>query len=342
MIMKQIDFKNFDHWGTDDKTWHNCENYEVDVSKPIQDIDFLLKYDDAGLLPRGDIIAFTGKAKSGKSFSISIIIAALLKGELNGFKALNHNTRVLLLDTEMHRSNVAKRAKATLKLAGLQTNISNTNFNVLSLRELDYKARFRIMEEAIENYSPDIVCIDGVSDMVRDFNDLTESKEVVNRLMQLSSVTNCAIICLLHENKNALDKNMRGHLGTELTNKCSEVYSVHFDKSSNQYKVEQTLCRNKPISDWAFSINEEGVPKIEIVETPMTKGAISDTSEMNTFEDILTKSQNVTYTKIVDDYSELMAVSKPTAKRHISKWVERGVLKKDGDFYKFIKEKGLL
>ena len=340
--MKQIEFKNFEKWDLEDKIWHNYENYEVDVSKPIQEIDFLLKYDDAGLLPRGDIIAFTGKAKSGKSFSISIIIAALLKGELNGFKALNHNTRVLLLDTEMHRSNVAKRAKSTLKLAGLQTNVSNPNFNVLSLRELDYKARFQILEDAIENYSPDIVFLDGVSDIVRDFNDLTESKEVVNRLMQLSSVSNCAIICLLHENKNALDKNMRGHLGTELTNKCSEVYSVHFDKNSNQYKVEQTLCRNKPISDWAFSINEEGVPKIEIVETPMTKGAISDTSEMNTFEDILTKSQNVTYTKIVDDYSELMAVSKPTAKRHISKWVDRGILKKDGDFYKFIKEKGLL
>jgi len=342
MIMKQIDFKNFDHWCVDEREWHNYENYEVDVSKPIQEIDFLLKYDDAGLLPRGDIIAFTGKAKSGKSFSISIIIAALLKGELNGFKALNHNTRVLLLDTEMHRSNVAKRAKSTLKLAGLQTNVSNPNFNVLSLRELDYKARFRIMEDAIENYSPDIVCIDGVSDMVRDFNDLTESKEVVNRLMQLSSVSNCAIICLLHENKNALDKNMRGHLGTELTNKCSEVYSVHFDKNSNQYKVEQTLCRNKPISDWAFSINEDGIPKIEIVETPLTKGAINDTSELNSFYDILTKSENVTYSKLVNDYSELMAVSKPTAKRHISKWVEQGILKKDGDFYKFIKEKELL
>jgi len=340
--MRQIDFKNFEHWGADDRTWHNCENFEVDVSKPIEEIDFLLKYDNAGLLPRGDILAFTGKAKSGKSFSISIIIAALLKGELDGFKALNPNSKVLLLDTEMHRSNVAKRAKATLKLTGMETNVSNPNFKVLSLRELDYKARFLILEEAIEDYRPDIVFLDGVSDIVRDFNDLTESKEVVNRLMKLSSVSNCAIICLLHENKSVLDKNMRGHLGTELTNKCSEVYSVHFDKSSNQYRVEQTLCRNKPISDWAFSINEDGVPKIEIVETPITKGAINDISEANAFEGILTKSENVTYSKLVDNYSELMAVSKPTAKRHISKWVERGILKKEGDFYKFIKEKGLL
>jgi hypothetical protein len=44
--------------------------------------------------------------------------------------------------------------------------------------------------------------------------------------MRISSEYNYAVVCILHENKSARDTTMRGHLGTELLNKSSEVKSA--------------------------------------------------------------------------------------------------------------------
>lgn len=330
-----INFNYFEAWGVDEATYSSWESYEVDLSKEYPPVDFLLEHKGVGILPRGELIAVAGKAKSGKSYMLSLLTAALLGCEdiLSSFTALCPGVKILLCDTEMHSSNVAERARKTLRAAGLNALQSHPNYKILSLRELSHEERFNAIEEAIKSIKPDIVIIDGVVDLLADFNSVEESKTCVGRLMRLSSQNKCAIVSVLHENKSAIDNNMRGHLGTELTNKCSEVYSVKHDTKAGHYTVEQTMCRNRPAGNWAFVIDEGGMPEIIALETPESKASKKDREELNTFADIFSDSDSMTHTELVAEYMERAGVAKPTAARHVSGWVKRGELQKANGLY---------
>ena len=47
---------------------------------------------------------------------------------------------------------------------------------------------------------------------------------IMEKLMALAKEKNCCIVCVLHQNKSEQDRNMRGSIGTELTNKAFEVF----------------------------------------------------------------------------------------------------------------------
>lgn len=61
--------------------------------------------------------------------------------------------------------------------------------------------------------------IDGVADLLEDFNDVGQSSEIINSLMRLSAENDVAIINVLHTNKRKDDSDMKGHLGTLLLQK---------------------------------------------------------------------------------------------------------------------------
>lgn len=89
--------------------------------------------------------------------------------------------------------------------------------------------------------------------------DNPESTDVLDLLSRLSQDNNAAICCVLHENKSSADSNMRGHLGTELINKCTEEYQV--TKKDNMITIEQTVSRDAPLYDkLEFTIEEDGMP----------------------------------------------------------------------------------
>lgn len=57
---------------------------------------------------------------------------------------------------------------------------------------------------------------------------IEESSNVISTLMKASEECT-AIVNVLHTNKGKEDSNMRGHLGTELLNKCSRCMEVKKD-----------------------------------------------------------------------------------------------------------------
>ena len=71
---------------------------------------------------------------------------------------------------------------------------------------------------------PDVCFVDGIRDLILDFNDLKEASNLINWLMMLIDKYNCHICNIIHVNK--ADSNPRGHLGTEIVNKCETVIKV--------------------------------------------------------------------------------------------------------------------
>lgn len=271
-IIEQIDAA-FSKFGQSDNTQpvahfsnYDESDYRIDLSRFYPDVEYLLNVNGVGLFARGDIQAIKGKKKKGKSFFIVSVVAALLKGNFGILKAKMDDCKVLLVDTEQSKANVARNARKIHKLCGWSENEPNVRFNILSLRKYSIEDRKNIIEKEIVAFRPDLVMLDGIKDLCYDFLDNKESSDVVGMLMRLSEECETAICCVLHENKN--DSNGRGHLGAELVNKCSEEYQI--TKDGDTINIKQTECRNAPLrGELSFTIDENGMPT-EIVGQEFT------------------------------------------------------------------------
>ena len=302
--------------------------YLIDLQKAYPKPAFLLSHKGAGCFPKGDIQLITGAHKSGKSFAVLTLEVALLNGSFgNDWCANYQNIKVLHIDTEQHESNVADRAKKLHRLCEWETSQNNERFKVLTLRTCSPKERLDLVETAIVEFSPDFVVIDGIRDLCNDFNDIEESAELVNTAMRLSSQYAVAILCVLHRNKT--DANARGHLGTELNNKCSDIYSVTLKDSV--VTLVQNACRNAPIDDSHFYINEYGIP--EPADAPTTKKETKQKERTERFLSIFGKQsgQTMRHTDLCNAYMAEASCQERTAMAHIKEAVDSGLLTKQSD-----------
>ena len=118
-----------------------------------------------------------------------------------------------------HCHNVLERI---LKLADLPTTTDNENLDFIGLREYSPSLRIQIIDYALQQKRGyGLVIIDGIRDLMLDINSTSESVEVINKMMEWSSKYDLHIHCVLHLNKG--DNNVRGHIGTEMSNKAETV-----------------------------------------------------------------------------------------------------------------------
>lgn len=330
--MRKIDFSKFYLSQQNELESKKSENTNalitaslIDLSQDYPDIDFLLEYKGVGCFPRGDLQAIKAKAKQGKSFSITCLITAILKGGFIGLSATKENLRVLLIDTEQHPRNVVKSARRVHTLCGWDTTQNNDRLQVLALRALNVEERKQLVEDAINTYRPDVVFLDGIRDIMNDFNSISESGEIINLVLRLSKEYDAAICAVLHENK--ADGNMRGHIGTELINKCSDAYQVKKD-ASGTITVEQTESRNAPIDDWAFFIDDKGLPAGVIVKAKLSSGEAKNNRIKENIGFIFSKKGEYKHSDLLAEYMEIACVKERAAAGHIADALKQGIIKK--------------
>jgi hypothetical protein len=211
----------------------------------------------------GNFSAVIGKAKSKKTFLITMALATAIRNGtvLDKFKANfpEGKNKVIFFDTEQSRYHVHKVVR---RICHLTENMQPDNFDCFALRSLPtYKRRETI--EHVLNTVPGIgiVVIDGIRDLVKDINSSDESTEIINLLMKWSEEKHIHIIVVLHQNKG--DNNARGHLGTETINKSESVISVTRDTHDPSISiVEAEFCRDIDFPAFAFKVDEKGIPYV--------------------------------------------------------------------------------
>lgn len=268
--------------------------YWLDPREDYPEPHFLFEYNGVGFSPLGGIQAISGQKKNGKTFVLAQLMAAALgtgtervtnylgplKTRESTIEWLGHKPKVLYCDTEMEKLNTAKVLRRVHWLCGWDMKQPSEQFFVLWLREVpktdtqsSNTERWRLIKNAIEQVSPDIVFVDGLRDLVNDFNDNQESAAIVGEMMSLASQRNICIWNVLHMNprpQNDDESKMRGHLGTELGNKVSDTFisSKKKDQGTGQvtFTVRQQDARGKDVDDWQFIITDDagglGIPKI--------------------------------------------------------------------------------
>ena len=274
--------------------------YLLDARENYPEPYYLLEYKGVPFSTLGGIQALSGQKKNGKTFLMAQMMAAILgtgieKSRIGEYlpdlqvpertiEHLGHLPTVLYVDTEMEKLNSAKVLRRVHWLCGWPTNIPAERFHVLWLRsvkkdekESAHAKRLRIIKTAIDIYKPDAVFIDGIRDIIGDFNDNEESSELVLDLMATAEERGICIWNTLHMNprpRNDDESKMRGHLGTELGNKVTDtlVCIKHKNKGSVWFTVKQDDARDKDMEDWEFIITEDagslGIPKMRNIPTP--------------------------------------------------------------------------
>ena len=228
----------------------------ITPQKQLNPMEFLFRLFGVPCFPRGELVAVAGKAKSGKTLFLSIIMAACLTRKCLALerRAEEGHTdstdvkplRVLWYDTEQSEQSTQDiLVNRIMPMAGV-TDIDDCFF-AYNLRGLGFGKRRELMETAVTQVKPDLVVIDGIKDLVTDINDAVQATLIMEQLMALSQKFNCCMVCVLHQNKSEADHNMRGSIGTELMNKAFEVYTCEYIEERDTFKVSQRLSRRERI-----------------------------------------------------------------------------------------------
>jgi hypothetical protein len=286
-----------------DKRMAEIAPYLLDATENYPEPYYMLEYNGVPFSTLGGIQAISGQKKNGKTFLLAQLMAAILgvnsdrvSTYLPGLRIpertlerLGHLPTVLYVDTEMEKLNSAKVLRRVHWLCGWQMDLPCERFHVLWLRsvtdtkddkgtvtEKAHDRRYRLIKQAIDILHPDAVFIDGIRDIIGDFNDNEESSNLVTDLMALAEQRQICIWNTLHMNprpKNDDESKMRGHLGTELGNKITDtlVCIKHKnDKTGEVYfTVKQDDARGKDMEDWEFVVTEAagalGIPQMRAV-----------------------------------------------------------------------------
>ena len=276
--------------------------YLLDPREDYPEPYYLLEYNGVPFSTLGGLQAISGQKKNGKSFVLTMLMSAVLGREservpryLVGLRVpertvaqLGHEPSVLYVDTEMEKLNSAKVLRRVHWLCGWDMKMPQDNFHVMWMREVQpdevtkeqaYQKRYRLIKYAIEVLKPDAVFIDGVRDIIGDFNDNKESAALVQSLMSLASQKGICIWLALHMNPrpgNDDESKMRGHLGTELGNKVTDtlVSVKKKDATGVTFTVKQQDARGKDMEDWKFEVTDDagslGIPRIINMGAPVT------------------------------------------------------------------------
>jgi len=229
-------------------------------SKDIRFSPPILMRDDAAVIFPNTINAIQGQTGAHKSRLAEVICSSMLKriscdNELLGFKrrSLDTTHRLLYVDTERNTNDQLPAALQKIQLgAGYTIEDNPPQFDYISLLTIDREARFATLNEYFmrmrqETDAPIFAVLDVTSDCVEDFNKVDKSMQLIDMMGRAINEHNVTFLCILHENPRS-DK-MRGHLGTELSNKSSTVIQVAFEKDSRQndtdlIKVKFVKCRS--------------------------------------------------------------------------------------------------
>ena len=247
------------------------EQLRITPEKQLKPMEFLFHLYGKPCFPRRELVAITGKAKSGKTFVTSMLMAVGsltpnpsptgegdYKGSLPLKRIREEPLHVLWYDTEQSDESTQDILKNRVMR---MVDGDGKLLDIFNVRGVAWKERRDLLREAVTRCKPDLVIVDGIRDLVNDINDGVLAQEVMEELMHLATEHNCCIVCVLHQNKSGEDHNLRGWIGTELMNKAFEVYSCEKLLPQRIFSLEQTLTRKYDIErTMYFEVGDDGLP----------------------------------------------------------------------------------
>ena len=231
------------------------EDTVFDFTAPVPQPEPLVTCGGEMIVTRQNICVITGKQKSYKSTFLACMIASCV----SGVEVLNMTAtkplKCLYADTEQASYHLSCQCNRIARLSGGVIG----EITVLELRPYSPDERYNFILDAVEALRPDVLFIDGISDLCNDVNASEEAEKLVSSLLAVSSQYNIGIVTIIHS-LASLGK-LRGHLGSTLERKCESSIFLERSGMGDEIKVKPKESRNKPFRSFSFVIGENGDPE---------------------------------------------------------------------------------
>lgn len=211
----------------------------------------------------GDYSCIVGSSKSKKTFLKSAICAGYIGGKANFYfdNIRGHgsaNKYVIDIDTEQSKFHAQRVFRRVEEMVGAEY----SRYRGYSLREYSAKQRMEFIDwlltrsELAGNIG--LVLIDGLADLVSNFNDIEESNTLQENLLRWTTVANCHIIGVMHRNFGS-DKPV-GHVGSAVLKKAETVIFTNQEKGVSDVSVSCEYSRNLPFDNFKFTVDSDFLP----------------------------------------------------------------------------------
>lgn len=351
------DFLKGDEWfGT------NVDGDFLDFDKPYRPPRYTMERDGVPFADVGEIHIISGKPGNGKTGLMAQLIAATLGGrfgntiarkvghKVNGsddFQELQ--TRILYVDTEQGEDDTIGFKNRVISMSGVSKEDAKEHLKILRLRDTELaQDRWRKILKSIWQVQPTDIFLDGMLDIVEDYNDQKECQPIIRKCMMLATHYDTSLWAVLHENP-MVDK-LVGTLGSITQRKVSEIFTVikvkQADLKPNEqrpdlpdiyFRVKQNKARGKDVADWLFQyvtnaggwgqpveIEDNGTKVVDSKEMQFIKEADDRFGKMNWTSAGLSRSD-------VDSALVKQGVTSNRRKADlINKALDVGIIYKDG------------
>ena len=258
----------------------------LDFTEPYTPPRYTLQRGEVKFANVGDLHIISGKPGNGKTGLMTMLMAAILSGEYGktqyALKAERPEPIVLYVDTEQGKDDTIALKNRVCVMAGLDYKVAHKNFIVLRLRDTESEIdRWRKILKAIYMVKPTDIFLDGMLDLVKDYNDQVECQPIIRKSMMLATHYDTSLWMVLHE--NPMVSKLVGTLGSIAQRKVAEIFSVvkikQGDLKPNEkdtsmpaiyFMVNQEKARGKDVDKWYYQFRAKdsgwGIP--EEVEKP--------------------------------------------------------------------------
>lgn len=273
----------------------SVDNDFLDFDEPYRPPRYTMERDGVPFADVGELHIISGKPGNGKTGLMSQLEAATLGRQFCNTLAreVGHvvrdekgnivtgddkrplfqvrPTKILHIDTEQGKDDTIAFKNRVISMSGVDKQQAKQHFFILRLRDTETaKERWQKILKAIWEVQPTDIYLDGMLDIVEDYNDQKECQPIIRKCMMLATYYDTSLWAVLHENP-MVDK-LVGTLGSITQRKVSEIFTVikvkQADLKENDrrsdlpdiyFKVKQNKARGRDVADWLFQyVTNEG------------------------------------------------------------------------------------
>lgn len=341
------DFLKGDNWyGVEVKPFY------LNFTEPYTPPRFTLQRNGVKFANIGDLHVVSGKPGNGKTGLMTIFMAAILGGKYGNTEYALKNREALLLyvDTEQGKDDTIAIKNRVCSMAGREINKSYKDFFILRLRDVeDEMDRWRMILKAIWELRPTDIFIDGMLDIVKDYNDQVECQPIIRKCMILATYYDASMWLVLHE--NPLVNKLVGTLGSITQRKVTEIFEVIKIKQDDlkpndqdmsmppiYFRVNQTKARSKDVDKWFYKFTDAngwGMPEeidgpeiltVEINDKDPKKDETEDPQIVKNMLAVIGTSQNVSRSALRERLKKKHKIGSTKADAFIAAGVKFGYL----------------
>jgi len=243
----------------------------LDFTEPYRPPRYTLRREDVQFANVGELHIISGKPGNGKTGLMTILMSAILAGKYGNteyaLSAERPRPVVLYIDTEQGKDDTIALKNRICTMSNMDYQQKQSQLVIMRLRDTeDASLRWKKILKAVFEVKPTDIFLDGMLDIVKDYNDQVECQPVMRKCMMLANHYDCSMWMVLHENP-MVDK-LVGVLGSIAQRKVAEIFSVIKVKQSDlkvgdrdmsmpdiYFKVKQVKARNRDLADWFYSFD---------------------------------------------------------------------------------------